>query len=120
MESSKNEIGIISEVTSDKYVIKINEQTMDVAKNLEKVFVPQDLQLNDKVKMIIVNGGVRHIEKISNEEALKPHEPEKEVKKITRRIKADQFFSVYDKGYAQKVYMYKVGDNEFRGKAHKK
>ena len=124
MESSKYEIGTVIEVTDKKCVIKIDEKPYELDKSQGPVLVPADLLVNEKVKVILVNDGVRHIERLTKEDEIKMKEklPEvkKEIRKIAKKIKADQFFSIYDKGFKQKVYMYKVGDNEFRGKAAKK
>ena len=125
MDASSYEVGTITEFKDQKYSIKVGDKVYEIDKLHGPVLVPEDLTMNDKVKVIIVNCGIRHIEKLTKEEETKMKSdvapvPKKEIKKIPKKIKADQFFDVYDKGFQQKVYIYKVGGVESKTAAKKK
>ncbi len=116
MEMPSAEVGSVAELTDQLCKVKVGEQVLEVDRLHGPVLVPAELIPGDQVKVIVVNGGVRHIEKLSKEEAEKiATEDKKEIRKIPKRIKTDQFFRAYEKGFKQKVFMYKVGSNDFRG-----
>ena len=126
MDLQNFEIGFVSSIEDKNCKIKIGEIVYELDQLHGPVLVPSGLMVSDKVKVIVVSGAVRHIEKLQADEEAKIKagaailQEQKPLPKIQKRIKADKFFSVYDKGFQQKVYMYKVGDNDFKGTAKPK
>ena len=125
MDSPNGVAGVVTVLDDKACKVKVGDKEFELDRLHGPVLIPPEIIICDKVKVIIVSEAVRHIEKLTKEEEEKMKmaegsEPKKEVKKIQKRIKADQFFSVYDKGFQQKVYMYKVGANEFKGDTPKK
>ena len=109
-------IGHISELTNEKCVVSAVGRVFVIDRLNAPVLIPRGLITPCLVKVMILNGLIRYMEKLSNEEEESYKYEEmpkvKDGKKLYKRTKVSKLFTTHDKGFDQMIYMYKASANK--------